>query len=46
MLRWVGLGLKPDFFIYLIKPKPEPDSSPFYLVNFSSPKKTCPKYVA
>jgi hypothetical protein len=33
----VGLGPKPDFFIYVVKP--EPEVSPTYLVNFLSPKK-------
>jgi hypothetical protein len=36
--RWVGLGLKPDFFIYFVKP--EPNSSPTYLMHFPSLKKT------
>ncbi len=31
----VGLGPKPDFFIYIVKP--EPELSPTYLVTFSSP---------
>jgi hypothetical protein len=35
----VGLGPKPDFFKYVVKPKPEPKLSPTYLVNFSSLKK-------
>jgi hypothetical protein len=29
--------LKPNFFIYLVKPDYEHDLSPIYLVNFSSP---------
>ncbi len=37
----VGLGPKPDFFIYVVKPKPE--LSLTYLVNFSSPKKPKPE---
>jgi hypothetical protein len=37
--RWVGLGIKPDFFIYLVKAQPESDLSPTYLVMFSSPRK-------
>jgi hypothetical protein len=32
--RWVGLRLKPNFFIYLVKPKPESDISPTYLDMF------------
>jgi hypothetical protein len=38
-----GLGLKQDFFIYLVKPDPEHDFSLTYVVNFSSPKKPEPK---
>ncbi len=37
----VGLGPKPDFFIYIVKP--EPELSPTYLVTFSSPKKPEPE---
>jgi hypothetical protein len=40
---WVEVGrarLKPDFFIYLVKPKPKSDLSPTYLVMFSSLQKT------
>jgi hypothetical protein len=37
----VGLGPKPNFFIYIVKP--EPELSPTYLVTFSSPKKPEPK---
>jgi hypothetical protein len=37
----VGLGPKPNFFTYIVKP--EPDISLTYLVNFSSPKKPEPK---
>jgi hypothetical protein len=40
----VGLKLNPNFFLYLVKPKPEPDLSPIYLVNFSSQTKTSLKY--
>jgi hypothetical protein len=29
-LRWVGLGLKPNFLIYLVKHKPDPDLSLMY----------------
>jgi hypothetical protein len=39
----VGLELKPDFFIYLVKPEPKSDLSPTYVVNFSSPKMPEPK---
>ena len=39
----VRLGPKPNFFIYVVKPEPEPKLSPTYLVNFSSPKKSEPK---
>jgi hypothetical protein len=35
----VGLGLKSDFFIYLVKPGPELDLSLTYLINFSKPAK-------
>jgi hypothetical protein len=37
----VGLGSKPNFFTYIVKP--EPNKSPCYLVNFSGPKKPEPK---
>jgi hypothetical protein len=36
-----GLGPKPDFFTYVVKP--EPNKSTTYLVNFSSPKEPKPK---
>jgi hypothetical protein len=38
-----GLGPKPDFFIHIVKPEPEPELSPTYLVTFSSPKKPKPE---
>jgi hypothetical protein len=36
----VELRPKPDFFIYIVKPEPEPkpEFSPTYLVTFTSPK--------
>jgi hypothetical protein len=40
----VGLGPKPNFFIYVVKP--EPELSPTYLVNFSSPKKPKPEVLS
>jgi hypothetical protein len=39
----VGLGPKPNFFIYVVKPEPKPKVSLTYLVNFLSPKKPKPK---
>jgi hypothetical protein len=40
---WVGLELKPDFFIYLVKPGPKFDLSLTYFVKFSSPKEPEPE---
>jgi hypothetical protein len=39
----VRLMPKPNFLIYVVKPEPEPEISPTYLVNFSSLKKSEPK---
>jgi hypothetical protein len=39
----VGLGPKPYFFIYIVKPEPEPKLSPTYIVTFSSQKKPEPE---
>jgi hypothetical protein len=33
-----------DFFIYLVKPEPEPDLSPTYLMNFKAAKSQSLKY--
>jgi hypothetical protein len=43
LYRWVGLGLEPDCFIYLVKPEPKSGLSPTYLVMFSSPQKPEPE---
>jgi hypothetical protein len=43
----VGLGPKPDFFIYIVKHEPVPNLSPTtYLVNFQARKSPSPKYEA
>jgi hypothetical protein len=39
------LGIKPDFFIYLVKPAPKSDTSTTYLEMFSAHKNQYPKYV-
>jgi hypothetical protein len=38
-LSRVGLGLKPNFFIYLVKPEPDPEADLIltYLINFIKP---------
>jgi hypothetical protein len=39
---WVGLGLKPSYFIYLVKPKSESELNPTYLLMISSQQKPKP----
>jgi hypothetical protein len=39
----VGLRPKPNFFTYVVMPKPEPHKSPTFIVNFSSLKKPEPE---
>jgi hypothetical protein len=40
---WVGLGLNPESFIFLVKPETEPYFSMTYLIIFSSSQKPEPK---
>jgi hypothetical protein len=41
--KLVGRGFKPNFFMCLVKPMPELDLSPTYLINISSLQKPEPK---
>jgi hypothetical protein len=40
---WVGLGMKPDFFIYLVKPEPELGLRLTYLIFVQAFKSLSPK---